>query len=83
MQTLASSELKKLATTPGPTQCLAFDELARRERNKPPESQVPIPWGLGECTLKPIHVEWAFLKWSHNLNEEENYELQQKQDARL
>jgi len=82
MQILPSTELKKLAE-PGPEQYLAFDELARRERNKPPELRAPMPWGPGDRTLKPIHMEWTFLQWSQHLNDEENYELQQEQSARI
>ena len=43
MKALPDLEVKNLATTPGPRQHLAFDELARRIRNSlssPPE----WPW---------------------------------------
>ena len=84
MKSSPSSELKKLATTPGPKQYLAFDELAHRVRDDPASWEGPWNWDAlnPPLTLKAIHIEWAFLKWSQHLNDEENYELQQEQNAR-
>ena len=83
MKSLPSSELKKIATTPGPEQYLAFDELATRERNKPPELQEPNNWEPLSGPLKPIHKEWAFLKWSQRLNVKKDHDLRRRQNERL
>ena len=88
MKTLPDLELKKLATTPGPRQHLAFDELARRIRDTPsswsPE-EGPWAWDPRDITRAPnaIEAEWAFLKWSQRLNDGKNPKLEQEQEARL
>ena len=88
MKALPNLELKKLATTPGPRQHLAFDELARRIRDNPsswsPE-EGPWAWDPLDITRAPnaIEAEWAFLKWSQRLNDGKNPELEQEQEARL
>ena len=88
MKTLPDLELKKLATTPGPRQHLAFDELARRIRDTPsswsPE-EGPWAWDPLDITRAPnaIEAEWAFLKWSQRLNDGKNPKLEQEQEARL
>ena len=88
MKTLPNLELKKLATTPGPRQHLAFDELARRIRDTPsswsPE-EGPWAWDPLDITRAPnaIEAEWAFLKWSQRLNDGKNPKLEQEQEARL
>ncbi len=88
MKSLRDSEVKKLATRPGPTQYLAFDELARRVRENPAswnQSDSPEGWSSFDCSRVPnfYEMEWAFLKWSQRLNEDENYDLIRVQDARL
>ena len=88
MKALPDLELKKLATTPGPRQHLAFDELARRIRDNPsswsPE-EGPWAWDSLDITRAPnaIEAEWAFLKWSQRLNDGINPKLEQEQEARL
>ena len=88
MKTLPDLELKKLATTPGPRQHLAFDELARRIRDTPsswsPE-EGPWAWDPLDITRAPnaIEAEWAFLKWSQRLNDGKTPKLEQEQEARL
>ena len=88
MKTLPDLELKKLATTPGPRQHLAFDELARRIRDTPsswsPEEGL-WAWDPLDITRAPnaIEAEWAFLKWSQRLNDGKNPKLEQEQEARL
>ena len=88
MKSLPDLELKKLATISGPKQHLAFDELARRIRDKPsswsPE-EGPWVWDPLDITRAPnaIEAEWAFLKWSQQLNNGKNPKLEQEQEARL
>ena len=41
MKSLPDSDIKQLATKPGPKQYLAFDELARRIRDNPPSWRPP------------------------------------------
>ena len=88
MKALPDLELKKLATTPGPRQHLAFEGLARRIRDNPsswsPE-EGPWAWDSLDITRAPnaIEAEWAFLKWSQRLNDGKNPELEQEQEARL
>ena len=88
MKALPDLALKKLATTPGPRQHLAFDELARRIRDTPsswsPE-EGPWAWDPLDITRAPnaIEAEWAFLKWSQRLNDGKNPKLEQEQEARL
>ena len=88
MKTLPDLELKKLATTPGPRQHLAFDELARRIRDTPsswsPE-EGPWAWDPLDITRAPnaIEAEWAFLQWSQRLNDGKTPKLEQEQEARL
>ena len=84
MQSQADSELKKLATQPGRRQYLAFDELARRVRDDPSTwSGQNGPWHGYPRPPNLIETEWAFLKWSQHLNDEENYALIREQDTRL
>ena len=88
MKSLRDMEVKKLATIHGPTQYLAFDELARRIRDNPAswcQSERSGGWGIFDCSRTPnvYEMEWAFLKWSQHLNDDENYELVRLQDARL
>ena len=88
MKSLPDSELKNLATTPGPKQSLAFNELARRIRDNPSgwgQQEKPWYWNALDCTRGPNarEMEWAFLKWSQRLNDGKNPELEQEQDARL
>ena len=76
---LEEKELKNLAYLPGPKDYLAFDEMARRTRED------PLGW---EPTDRPDgpkapHVELAFLELSKQRNFDRDYELQQKQDARI
>ena len=88
MKALPDLELKKLATTPGPRQHLAFDGLARRIRDNPsswsPE-EGPWAWDPLDITRAPnaTEAEWAFLKWSQQLNDGKNHKLEQEQEARL
>ena len=90
MKALPDLELKKLATTPGPRQHLAFEGLARRIRDNPsswsPE-EGPWAWDSLDITRAPnaIEAEWAFLKWSQRLNDGINPKLEQEQEqeARL
>ena len=88
MKALPDLEFKKLATTPGPRQYLAFDGLARRIRGNPsswsPE-EGPWAWDPLDITRAPnaIEAEWAFLKWSQRLNDVKNPKLEQDQEARL
>ena len=88
MKALPDLEFKKLATTPGPRQYLAFDGLARRIRGNPsswsPE-EGPWAWDPLDITRAPnaIEAEWAFLKWSQRLNDGKNPKLEQEQEARL
>ena len=88
MKTLPDLELKKLATTPGPRQHLAFDELARRIRDNrsswSPE-EGPWAWDPLDITRAPnaIEAEWALLQWSQRLNDGKNPKLEQEQKARL
>jgi len=88
MKSLRDSEVKKLATRPGPTQYLAFDELARRVRDDPAswsQSKRSGGWNTFDCSRLPnvYETEWAFLKWSQYLNEEQNYDLMRVQGARV
>ena len=88
MKSLQDSEVNKLTTRSGPTQYLAFDELARRVRDDPAtwtQSKGLGGWNTFDCLRVPnvYEMEWAFLKWSQHLNEEENYDLIRVQDARL
>ena len=88
MKSLRDFEVTKLATRPRREQFLTFNELARRVRDDPSswsEPKRPWDWNVLDCTRAPnvSEMEWAFLKWSQNLSDEENYELQQEQDARL
>ena len=86
MKSIPESELKNLATQPGPKQYLAFDELARRVRDDPStwsernDWSNDLEWPRGP---NPIEAEWTFLKWSQHLNDEENFELKREQDVRL
>ena len=87
MKSLPDAELKSLATTPGPRQYLAFDEMARRMRDNPPgwtQREEPWAWSAVDCTRGPnaSEVEWAFLKWSQRLNDVER-ELDQEQERRI
>ena len=88
LKSLPDIELKNLATSPGPKQYLAFDELARRIRDNPsswsPEDPKKWDWTPIDITRAPnaIEAEWAFLKWSQRLNEK-NPKLEQEQEARL
>ena len=88
MKALPDLEFKKLATTPGPRQHLAFDGLARRIRDNPsswsPEKG-PWAWDPLDITRAPnaIEAEWAFLKWSQRLNDGKNPKLEQEHEARL
>ena len=87
MKSLSDIEVKELATRPGPERHLAFDELARRVRNNPSgwsQPERPWFWNPLDCTRAPnvMEMEWAFLKWSQHLNEED-YELMREQNARL
>lgn len=83
MKSLTDSELKKLAITPGSKQYLAFDELARRIRENPSGWDQQEPWVPWDARVpNAIEMEWAFLKWSQRLNDE-NPELEQEQQARL
>ena len=86
MKSIPDLELKKIATRSGPKQHLAFDELARRIRDNPsswrPE-EGPGAWDPLDSTRAPnaIEAEWAFLKWSQQLNDGKNPKLEQ--EARL
>ena len=87
MKSLPDTELKTLATTPGPKQYLAFDEMSRRIRDNPSGwIQPEEPWVRSpvDCTRGPnaSEMEWAFLKWSQLLNEAEP-ELAQEQEMRI
>ncbi len=87
MKSLPDAELKSLATTPGPRQYLAFDEMARRTRDNPPgwtQQAQPWAWSAVDCTRGPNarEMEWAFLKWSQRLNNVEP-ELDQEQEVRI
>ena len=88
MKSLHDDEVKKVATRHGPTQYLAFDELARRVRENPESwSQFETLgiWNIFDCSRVPdvYEMEWAFLKWSKHLNKGENYDLVRVQTARL
>ena len=74
MKSLPDAELKSLATTPGPRQYLAFDEMARRIRGNPSgwtQQEEPWFWSAIDCTRGPNarEMEWAFLKWSQRMND--------------
>ena len=83
MTALPDIELKRLATTPGPQQALAFYELARRIRDNQsswsPE-EAPWAWDPLDITRAPdaVEAEWAFLKWSQRLNDGKRPELEQE-----
>ena len=67
MKSLPDSEIKQLATKPGPKQYLAFDELARRIRDNPSswsQPERPLVWNALDITRAPnaSEMEWAFLK---------------------
>ena len=86
MKSLPDTELKNLATTLGPQQYLAFDEMACRIRDNPSgwsQQEQPGIWSAFDCTRAPNarEIEWAFLKWSQRLNDGEP-ELEQEQEAR-
>ena len=86
MQCFPDAELKNLATTPGPKQYLAFDELARRMRDNPSDwsqREEPWIWSAIDCTHAPSvrDMEWALLKWSQRLNGRDP-ELDREQEAR-
>ena len=88
MKTLPDLELKNIATTPGPRQHLAFDEMARRIRNNPSSWSPPeAPWASNPLDTdrapNAIEAEWAFLKWSQQLNGGKDPKLEQEQEARL
>ena len=88
MKSLPDSEIKQLATKPGPKQYLAFDELARQIRDNPSSWSPhagPWPWTALDITRAPnaSEMEWAFLKWSQELNDGKHPKLEQKQDPRL
>ena len=87
MHSLPDAELKRLATTPGPKQYLAFDEMAGRARDNPQgwtQQAQPWAWSAVDCTRGPNarEMEWAFLKWSQRLNDVEP-ELDRKQAVRI
>ena len=88
MKALPNLELKKIATTSGPRQHLAFDELSRRIRDNPSSgSQEEGPWARGplDTTRAPnaIEAEWAFLKWSQQFNDGKNPKREQEQEVRI
>ena len=87
MKSLPDAELKALATTPGPKQYLAFDEMSRRIRANPSgwiQREEPWIWSAVDCTRGPnaSEMEWAFLKWSQRLNDV-GPELDQEQEVRI
>ena len=87
MRSLPDAELKSLATTPGPRQYLAFDEMARRMRENPwgwTHQEEPWVWSAFDCTRRPNarEMEWAFLKWSQRLNDGKP-ELEREQEVRI
>ncbi len=87
MRSLPDTELKRLATTLGPKQYLAFDEMARRVQNKPSgwsHPEEPWIWSPFDCTRGPnaIEMEWVFLRWSQSL-QDADYELVRGQDVRI
>lgn len=86
MKSLPDAELKSLATTSGPRQYLAFDEMARRVRDDPSgwTPQEPWVWSALDLTRRPNarEMEWAFLRWSQRLNDVEP-ELDQQQETRI
>lgn len=74
MKSLPDAELKSLATTPGPRQYRAFDEMARRVRDNPSgwtQQEKPWAWSPVDWTRGPNarEMEWAFVKWSQQLND--------------
>ena len=88
MKTLPDLELKKIATTSGPRQHLAFDELSRRIPDNPPSgSQEEGPWARDplDTTRAPNAIEaaWAFLKWSQQFNDGKNPKLEQEQEVKI
>ena len=81
-------DLKWLATTPGKDQGLAFAELACRTRRDPSiwaEPDGTLFWGPLDTTRAPTtpEMEWAFLKWSQQLIDDTNTEIEQMLAARL
>ena len=87
MKSLPDSEIKQLATKPGPKQYLVFDELARRIRDNPSSWSQPerhLVWKALDITRAPnaSEMEWAFLKGSQRLNDD-HPGLEQEQDPRL
>lgn len=87
MRHLPDTELKNLATTSGPKQYLAFDEIARRIRDNPSgwtQQDKPWAWSAIDCTRGPNarEMEWACLRWSQRLNDVEP-ELEQHQEVRI
>ena len=88
MKSLPDSEIKQLATKPGPKQYLAFDELARRIRDNPSRWSQPerhLVWNALDITRAPnaSAMEWVLLKWSQELNDGKRPKLEREQDARL
>ena len=92
MKSLPDAELMKLAATRGPEQYLAFDEIARRIRDNPAGSCVAAlqgesfrEWSPIDITRSPnaTEMEWAMLKLSQHLNEDQNPELERQQEALL
>ena len=87
MRSLPDAELKCLATTPGPKQYLAFEEMARRIRDDPPgwtHEEERWVWSPFDCTRRPNarEMEWALIKWSQRLNDVKP-ELEREQDVRI
>ncbi len=88
MKSLPDSEIKQLATKPGPKQYRPCDELARRIRYNPsrwsPQAG-PWPWNALDITRAPnaSEMEWALLKWSQELKDGKRPKLEQEQDPRL
>ena len=86
IKSLPDAEFKNLAKTPRPKQYLAFDEMSRRIRDNPRwiQPEEPWVWSAVDCTRGPnaSEMEWAFLKWSQQLNDVKP-ELDQEQEMRI
>ena len=87
MKYLPDNELKNLASTPGPKQYLAFDEMARRIRDNSSgwaalQGEPWWKWSPIDITRRPnaTEMEWAMLRWSQQFNDVAP-ELEQEQNV--
>lgn len=89
MKALSDKDLKELAVAPGPDQCRAFDEMARRVKENPdkwaPPDEPPWRWTPLCWTRAPnaTEIEWTFLMISDRYNDGADRSLQEEQSARI